>query len=387
MSAGLAIPTRPSLYNYSSGFGLKPVMYAKDNGRLVLERFAVFRSGTFADSMGIENTWEEIHIKNMVDNFKHLRDNGTFDDVPIRDGHPGWLIHGMDGNGKVVGWHTDLESEELESPHDGQKYHYLFGKIEITDPYARQQIENGTWRNRSAEIGTYVTNSKAEHWPVYMGVAFVDIPAVEGLKFSSPQGHATPKLYVMMDRETGVGDTTAAPVNQPNAGAPAQGNAAALPFAAPSAPAMQVYAVNGVQVSDPVAVQAHITALEQFRRDTTEQNRLNFVNGLAAGPNPRIAATQVEALGKFALGLTPEQYEAWTATWGEAPVPSVLGNHGAGVTNADNAAEAPADPKADQIEVWKATVRQHALAGTPKAVIEKTASYKALVAAGQTPAL
>jgi hypothetical protein len=373
------------VFNYANGFGFKPVMYAKDNGNLVLERVAVFRSGTFRDSMGYQNTWEKIHIKQMVDNFEHLRNNGTFDDVPVRDGHPGWLIHGLPGNGRVVGWHTSLQAEELEGPHDGVLYDYLFAALEITDPEARAQIENGTWRNRSAEIGTYVTNSEAEHWPVYMGVAYVDIPAVEGLKFSSSQGHASPKMYVMMDRETGVGDTTTAPVTQP--GTPAQGATAALPFAAPSAPAQQVFAVNGAQVTDPVAVQAHISALEKFRSDTTEQNRKDFVTALAAGTSPRIAATQVDALTEFALGLSPEQYESWTKTWGDAPVPSVLGNHGAGVTNHNNAAQSAPDPQADQISIWSETVRQHKLAGTPKAAIEKTDSYRKLVAAGQTPVL
>lgn len=368
---------RATTFAVSNGFGFKPTMFKKNNGNLALERVAVFRSGTFRDSMGIQNTWEKIHIDQMLSNYKHLRDNNIFADVPVRDGHPGWLIHGLQGNGKVVGWHTNVYTEELASPHDGEKYHYILGDFEITDPEGQQQIENGTWRNRSAEIGNYTTNSEAEFWPVYLGVAYVDIPAVEGLRFSSPNGNV--KFYLMMDKENGVGDTTsttAAP------GQPTGQPVPALPFGSRDA-APQVYAVNGVQVSDPVAVQGHINTLEQFRKDTTEQNRKDFVTGLAH--SKKIGANQIDALSAFALNLTPAQYADWVKTYGDAPVSSVLGNHGDGVTNANNAAQS--DTKADQHLIWSETVKAHMMAGMSVEAVKNTASYKHLVAAGQTPQL
>lgn len=368
---------RPSTFAVSTGFGVTPKMYKKDNGMLVLEGVAVFRSGTFRDSMGIQNTWEKLHIDQMVGNFNHLKSSGVFDDVPVRDGHPGWLIHGLPGNGKTIGWHTSLRTEELEAPHDGMKYHYLLGDFEITDPEARANIENGTWRNRSAEIGTYVSNAEAEYWPVYMGVAYVDIPAVEGLKFDSPNGGGA-KFYMLLDgvslnKENSVGTTDptqAAPATNPT-----------LPFGDGAAPA-HVFSVNGKQVSDYSAVQAHINALEKFQAESMEQNRRDFVASLAK--DGKILATQLDGQTEFALGLTPEQYTKWCGTWGQAAKAPVLGNHADGVSDPDNKAQSGQDAQEEQYSIWRDTVLAHKMAGTPVDKIKASASYRSLIAAGQT---
>lgn len=375
MTSALVVPKHPSTFAYGNGFGLIPKMYRRDSGSLVLERVAVFRSGTFRDSMGYQNTWESLHMKQMIDNWDHLRDNKIFDDVPVRDGHPGWLIHGTEGNGKVVGWHTNLATEKAKAPHDDEEYDYIFADYEITDPDAAQNIENGTWRNRSAEIGTYVTNNEAEFWPTYMGFAYVDIPAVEGLKFNSPNGS---KFFVFgslpSTKETGVTVTpTQAPTPVPAA--------PVLPFSAPATP--QSFSVNGVAVTDPVAIQNHILSLEQFQSDTVEANRRNFVTALASGSSPKISATQIEGLTAFALKLTPEQYLEWTKTYDVAPAQTALGQHGQTVSNPDNSSQS-VDPKANEISVWEDIVRRHRNAGTPVDTIKATASYKKLVAAGRT---
>lgn len=389
MTAGLKVGAR-STFAIGNGFGMPTTMYRKDSGALALERVAVFRSGTFRDSSGMQNTWEGLHMRQMIDNWNHLRDGKIFDDVPVRDGHPGWLIHGLPGNGSVVGWHTNLATEKATAPHDDEEYHYIFADYEITDPNAATNIENGTWRNRSAEIGTYVTNDEAEFWPVYMGFAYVDIPAVEGLKFQSPVGT---KLFVInftATKETGVTvpitpALAAAPI--PVAALPTQPATPAapvLPFAAPAA-TTQTYVINGSQVADPIAVQNHILSLEQFQRDTVEANRRNFVTGLAGGAQPKIAATQIDGLTEFAQKLTPEMYAAWTATFATAPVSSTLTQHGQTVSNPGNAAQdGQVDRVADEISVWEATVLQHRRAGTPTEAIKNTNSYKKLVAAGKT---
>lgn len=141
-----------------------------------------FRSGTFRDSMGFQHTWEEIHIEDMARNFAMLRDRQLFQDVPVRDGHPGWIVSGMEGNGKVIGYHTGLSTEMRQAPHDLMNYNYLLGDLEIIDASAQDAVESGLWRSVSSEVGTYISNNEAEFWPVYQGVAYVDIPAVEGLK-------------------------------------------------------------------------------------------------------------------------------------------------------------------------------------------------------------
>lgn len=383
--------SRPSTFAFSGGFGFQPVMFRRDSGSLVIQRSPVFRSGTFRDSWGEQMTWEDLHIKQMIDNFDYLRDGKLFDDVPVRDGHPSFLLNGLPGNGKVVGWHTSLFSEKLKAPHDEEEYNYVLADYEITDPEAAAQIENKTWRNKSAEIGRYKTNSEAEFWPVYVGVAYVDIPAVEGLKFSSSNGAGNGAKYFIIDKENRVGQnapqsppaqvqppaqTPAAPAQTP-ATAPATG---ALPFSLGATP--HVFAVNGQQVTDFAAVQAHINVLEKFVADVTEQGRKDFVAGLATAN--KITATQVQATEAFAVSLTPDAFEKYKATWEAAPTHPVLGQHGNGVTNPNNSAQQPVDAKEEQYKIWRGTIAQFKSAGLPIDKIKNTPSYKALVDAGQT---
>lgn len=384
-------------YAFSNGFGFKPTMYRKDSGALVVERMAVFRSGTFRDSMGEQFTYEDVHINQMIQNFSYLRGNHLFEDIPVRDGHPGFLINGQEGSGKVIGWHNGLTTENLAAPHDGEKYDYIFADFELTDPAAAAKYENGTYRNRSAEIGRYRTNGEAEFWPVYMGVAFVDIPAVEGLKFSSSNSADNSdgvgrKFFVMStSKEKSVGDN---PQTSTVAGAAAQGaqgsgqhsapaGGGALPFDLGNTP--HVFSVNGLAVSDFAKVQEHINVLEKFRADVQVGARNDFVTSLAAGG--KIAATQVEKMQGFAQGLSAEQFEAWKGTWEAVPTAPLFAAHGQTVTNPQGGAAAQPqnqDPQAGQYAIWRATVNQFKLAGLPTDQIKNTPSYKALVAAGQS---
>lgn len=148
------------------------------NGNLILEGVAVFRSGTFRDSMGFQHQWEPEHMTQMVDNYSILASRGIITSVPIRSDHVGFLDSSLKS---VVGYHTGLRTEERMNTVSGEMCTYLLADMEIIDPDAIQRIESGLWRNLSSEIGTYLTNAEAEYWPVYMGVAFVDFPAVEGL--------------------------------------------------------------------------------------------------------------------------------------------------------------------------------------------------------------
>lgn len=375
-------------YAFSSGFGLKPTFFRKDNGALAVQKLAVFRSGTFRDSMGDQFTYEDLHIKQMVENFNYLRNNSLLDDVPVRDGHPGFLINGQEGSGKVIGWHTGISTEKLKAPHDATEYDYIFVDFELTDPDAAAKYENGTYRNRSAEVGRYRTNSEAEFWPVYMGFAFVDIPAVEGLKFSSSNSVGAEtggaKYFIMMDKEKSVGDTqTSGTPEQQGSGqhsAPATGGNLPFPVSAP-----HVFSVNGSAVSDFAAVQAHINVLEQFRAEVQVGARNDFVTSLAA--ENKIAATQVEKLQEFARSLTPEMFESWKGTWDAVPSAPMFAAHGQAVTNPNNAAQQQAQGQGKdeaQFSIWRDTVAQFKLAGLPVEQIKNSPSYKNLIAAGQT---
>lgn len=384
-----------SHYAFSGGFGLKPTFFRKDNGTLTVQRFPVFRSGTFRDSYGDQFTYEELHIKQMLENYSYLRNNSLFDDVPVRDGHPGFLINGQEGSGKVIGWHTNVVTEKMKAPHDGEEYEYFLVDFDLTDPEAAAKYENGTYRNRSSEIGRYRTNAEAEFWPVYMGFAFVDIPAVEGLKFSSSnsagQASGGAKKFFIMDKEKSVADTTqtsavagaAAQGAQDSSQHSAQNGGAGLPFAVNTP---HVFSVNGLQVTDYAAVQNHINVLEKFRADVQEAARKDFVAGLVR--DNKIAVTQQAALEQFALGLNPEQFTAWQGTFAAAQAAPLFAAHGQTVTNPNNAAQqqpnAAEAAQAEQFKIWHATVAQFKMAGIPVDKIKQTPSYKNLVAAGQT---
>lgn len=355
---------------------------------LVLEDVAVFRSGTFRDSMGYQMTWEDIHIDQMVAYFDMLRARNIFADVPIRSGHPGWLVSGTDGTGKVVGYHTSLRAEKRTSTHDGQEYYYLIAAYEIIDPAAQEAINTGLWRNRSAEVGTYVTNNDAEFWPVYQGVAYVDIPAVEGLNGFSKQNN----ISFMME-EGSMSDTTTpqapvapqapalpAPVTTASHSAPAAPETTAAPVAQHAAPTqVQMFSINGQQTSDFAAVQSHITALELFQRETIEQSRADFVKGLVTGN--KVLATQEEGLVAFCKTLDDTQFAAWKASMETTPVQPILGTYGAPQGTEAQVTGAPVDAAADALAVDKAVVQQHKRANMAADKIKATASYKRVIAA------
>jgi len=369
-----------------------PKMFRKKNDAgkevLIIEGLPVFRSGTFRDSMGFQHTWESIHMDQMVANFEMLVNRSIFSDVPVRSGHPGWLVSGTEGTGKVVGYHTALRKEERTSKHDNKEYTYVLADVEVLDPAAMEAIEGGLWRNRSAEIGSYVTNDEAEFWPVYMGVAYVDIPAVEGLNgFSKHQNFS-----VMMEKETTVPGSQEesqqqapiVPPTPPAPPAPPAAPAANAEHSAPSAPSFR-FRIGGTETVDFGAVQSYIdglenrnTALEEFQKETVKSNRASFVSDLVK--SNRILAAQEEATVAFAQGLSPEQFEAWKATQEGAPANPLFGQFGQQPQGGE--APTPQQEKAkSQVELDKEIVAMHKRAGQSPENIKKTASYGRLLAA------
>lgn len=378
------------------------VKFAKKNGEpdiLLVTGVPVFRAGTFRDSWGEQSTWSEEDLQMMVDNYTKLRDDFLFEDVPVRDGHPSFLMGLTPGAGEVVGHHNDLRMEKLES-RDGNTYPYLVADFEISEPHAAGKIQRRTWRNRSSEIGAYRTNAEVEYAPVYMGVAYVDIPAVEGLnvnghrKFSRESGN---RFFTMAGRDFSVSDSdknppgtgtpptqpspttppaptpttppTTPPTSPPAPGVPAPGVTPPVQHAAPSQ--YTEFRVNGQPTTDFAAVQRHITALEGFQKETIEQGRKDFVAKLAS--DNKILAAAIPSTEVFALGLQPEQFTAWKATWDVAPGNPALAKHGqqSGGTPGMNSRD-------DRIEVLKEQVAQHSRTGMSQENLQKLGSYKEL---------
>lgn len=376
-------------------FGFKPTFYTKDDGTRSIKDMPVFRSGSFADSMGYRHNFEQIHMDQMVMHFDMLRARKIFADVPVRDGHAGFLIRGLPGNGKTVGWHTGLRTEDRKSPVDGKDYTYLLADYDILDEEAKVNIDSGLWRNRSSEIGEYETNDETMFWPVYMGVAYVDIPAVEGLngfdKIAELGGVATISGFAkgqedrnficLLEKEIPVGDKPGtdagstppvAPPVAPPVVVPPQPIAAASPPAATHS-----FTIQGAATTDFGAVQRHISALEQFQVETREQSRKDFVASLAAGDAPKITQPQVAAQTEVALMLDDNQYAKWKASWDAAPSSSLLAVHGSdhGQGGSTDPAQTADQKLLDDISIQEDIVRNHTRNGVSPESLKKLPSF------------
>ena len=340
----------------------------------------IFRSGGFADSEGFEHEWEALHITQMYDHFSLLSGRGVFEDVPVRKGHPdrGGLFGGESRNrmDELVGYITGVTAEERKNPADGNTYTYLLADLEIIHEDAQKHVKSGLWRNMSAEIGPYVTNNNAEYWPCIMGVAYVDIPAVEGLKGHSKANHSFSLIL-----EEGMTTTTVTPgqVQPPLPGTSAE-------HAAPQgqAPAPQFLFTIGEQTSsDFAAVQNFIngivsenTELREFRRVAEESGRDNFVDALVR--DNKINAGQTDAYKAYAKGLGTAEFNNWKTLMDASAPMAITGAQGAGFSG-DHQQSSETDAKAARIADLKGMVSTHSLNQVPVDKIKGMASYKELV--------
>jgi hypothetical protein len=322
----------------------------------------------------------------------------------------------------LIGWHTKLSATEHQSPVDGATYNYLLADFEVFDEEAAEHIFEGHWPNRSAEVGHYVTNAEAEHWPVYQGFAFVDIPAVEGLNAFSKAIDSNKSVAIFMEgnavanktKKSGTHssdqtDTTApeepdtTPATEPGtdpepAAEPgtdpepaAEPGTDPEPAAEPAPAAtashgksntMHSFSIGGKATTDPTEVQNYINSLEQAASEVTKENRAAFVRGLAEGDQPKIAATQIDTLTNFAQGLSPEQYTAWSASFESAPALSLFDKHGADQGDSKGASASNGSKfSKDEIEAAKVVVGMHRSRNMTEESIKKTESYGKLHAA------
>lgn len=368
--------------------------YAKDDGTQAyrMERVAIFRSGEFRDSRGEQHQFDTVHMQMISSNFNLLRNGGHFPDPPIRCNHPGLFSGG--GLDQVVGYVDTLVTEDITSPIDGETYTYVLASFDVLDEDAAKKIDSGLWRHRSAEIGWYETNQGMEFWPVLVGFAYVDIPAVEGLNGSfSKYANALPGVgerfvAVAGDKEDGL------VADDNNTGGQGQGTsthsapaAPAAPAAPPAAPAPHVFKIGGKDSSDFAAVQAYIASLEsqnselqQFQAETREAGRNSFIDGLAAGPAPKIFASQVAGFKSLVKTMTDEQFGLFTASYADAPGQPALGQHftssEASGTSSNDGAEDPEVEKARRI------YNRHQMSGMPADRLAETPSAKLLKSKG-----
>ncbi len=167
----------------------------------VLKNLEVFRTGVFREQL-----FEKDYLSQMIKNFKALKKNGAFANVPIRKNHPGMfglrntmeeVIGYVDnlklkdnGKIKVMAVKTDKNGETMRDEKTGEVIRVekeiddvrLVADCEITEPKALEKIERTTYRDRSIEFGGYDDNNGNIYEPVLHGFAFVDIPQVDLLQ-------------------------------------------------------------------------------------------------------------------------------------------------------------------------------------------------------------
>jgi hypothetical protein len=307
--------------------------------------------------------------------FNLLKDSKTLPNIPVREDH--LSFRGGDIVGKLMGYHRKVWTEKLISPVDGIEYTYLMGELEIIKRDAQENILSGLYRTRSAEIGPYVSNGKAEYWPTFMGVAYVDMPAVEGLEFSS-QVHQHLSTFtrggdknfaLMMEERMEPATQPAAPGTQAPAATPAPFN----------------FSVGGRQTTDFAAVQAHIDQLETRNANLeavqTEQRnatRTAFAKGLVA--SGKILPIKEDDTVKFCLGLSDEMFASYQSQFEGAPAAPVMGQFGLSQAPAPGSQQGVAPSEQDKkIADLKDQVQMHRASGLPAETIKNFNSYKELV--------
>ncbi len=317
-----------------------------ENGTVVVKRVEIFKAGSFKDSLGDEHEWTVEHLLIMVNNFNTLRSEDKFPNVPVRRDHS-WSVEG------VIGYIASLSV-------DGDR---LVADIEFTEPDDFAKFERGTYRSRSLEVGAYEDNDGVTRWPVVMGLAFVDIPAVEGLHRAGGQKVAS---YTLQRKEPDVPDTKPDEKHTPH-----------------------TFTIGGHDTTDYAAVSRHIAKLEGDNAALKTQNetlelfaaeqrttaRHSYVDSLAT--DKKIVAPQVESLKKLVEGFTDDQFEGFKASYAAAPKQTLLENHVDGVTNPDGTG-GQTDPKVEEINKLEEILSMHRMSGLSDDAIAKTASAKRL---------
>lgn len=149
----------------------------------------VFKTGPLKDSKGRERTWSREDLEQMVANFSLLRSKNILPNVPVRENHSRDV--------RMVGGYFAGLSVSVDTDERGN--HFLEADIDFTEPEMQARYERGTYRNRSIEIGAYETNTGEIYFPVVLGLAFCDIPAVEGLyaaALSAYESNEKPEIMV-----------------------------------------------------------------------------------------------------------------------------------------------------------------------------------------------
>jgi hypothetical protein len=359
MATTLVLPETPEVAYFTQGaiLGAGVSLEESEDGSALLKGLKIFRTGVLSDSMGRKREWTHDDLDAAVENFSILRDE--LPNVPLRVGH-------NRNPDSVIGYYSAIRREG----------DYLVGDFEVTEPEAVRKIKRKTYRSRSMEIGAFESDQHGTCWPVAMGLAFVDIPAVSRLYENPVTGR---EFHVITP-----GDHSMS--NQPNpdlyAAYYAQGLADAQTQFAANPPAPPEFSCFGAKTTDPAAVQAHIEALETFQKQSVEAARKSFVDKLVA--ENKILAPQKEHFESLALGMSSEQFELFQKGYeGAASLPLVSQFDATGGGDAYGASSAGGANGAgnavlDRISVIQATHQFHRDGGMKEDAIRNLQTYAEL---------
>lgn len=350
-----------------------------DNGKKVLRvlNIPIFRSGQFKDSMGDLFSFDKFGIDSFMRNFGHLKDTGIFTMPPVRAGHPHPFNNGRMES--VIGYITDIRVETRTAPHDNQEYDYLLADLDILRSDAQENIESGLWFNRSIEIGPYEDNSGQEYAPVVLGVAYVDIPAVEGLNFNKNQEGNTMGGVIMPNVNGGKAADFTFKIggNDTNDFSRVQGYITETETKL--ADITGKFQASETKIAN---LTAENTSLKEFQSTVKADIRKDFVNSLAT--DNKILESAKESTAAFAADLTDAQFDAWKKTWDNAPKAAPLGTFGhqnaEGKDGHDNGADAN-DSKSVALAADKGVLNDFKMLGKSEEVIKKTPAYQRVIAA------
>lgn len=317
----------------------------------------VFRTGSFRDGRGRPHSFDAADLDKMVENFQELRSNGAFPNVPVRADH-------SQSVNSIVGYFEGLRRED----------DFLLADVDFTEPEALKKFERKTYRGRSLEVAPYRTNDERLFQPCVLGLAFVDLPAVEGLysrermapepitrSNSVSEEKNEPMTFRIKGVETSDASSIQAHIDELEA------------RPAPTDPV--TFRLGGVETQDADEVQNYIKVLETFRENVAETARTEFVKNLAE--DGKIAATQIEPMTAFAKDLDDDGFKKFQMSYEGAPSGALFGEHG---QNGEGKPKPPNSDAATEKEILEATVAQFRFAGWDDEKVSQTAAAKRLAA-------
>lgn len=340
---------------------------------LEMKNVAVFRSGTFRDSMGDQSTWTRDDLEMFVQNFNHLTASGTLPDVPVRKGHRSYSgTVNMDG---LIGYVTGLRVHTAVTKVSQEEYSFLVADYEILDPIAQEKVKSGLWRNRSAEVGGYLDNNDVLVAPAFMGFAYVDMPAVERLNEYENQAGNSNFTILMEEVMPNAPKPTVIPTDQV-----AQfsiGGVTTSDYAQVQAYIGSLETANTELTGQVTAFQAKVAELEKAEKDREFASRAEKVAKLV--DDGKLLAPQKDATVALAATMSAEQFAAWHSIQEGAQPVSLLQPHGE-QPQGDGTPENQPKPSVGKYSAAEKVVAGMVLGGSPVESIKATPSFAKMLA-------